>query len=115
MEKLSGKELLATFKKILKDSNSSESEFFHEDFDEATEDALISALGRFKVIKHGYTGKFSDDSKEEESVVLFEDHNIYIGVKAWYNSWTGTEMGKNGYREVEPVEVTSIEYLPVKS
>lgn len=113
MEKLSAKEVLTTFKKILSDTNTSNSEYFYGDTEESTNEAIDAQLGQIDVISEGRTGKYRGDDKEEELIIRFTSHDVYLRLVGWYNSWAGTEF-ENDWTVVEPVEVTRIEYRKVK-
>jgi hypothetical protein len=114
MEKLSGKELLEKFHNILDETDCEVSSFYYEDYTEETQLTLETALGEFTTVESGYTGKFDEDYKEELQVVHFIKHDVYIAMYADYNSWVGGKIRTSKYFEVEPVEVTKIEYRRVK-
>ena len=51
------------------------------------------------------------EGEEWYSVRYFKDHDIFIRIDGWYQSYEGTTF-ENDYYEVFPKQVTITEYLP---
>ena len=69
---------------------------------------LLSKLGNFE-LKEQFGGE--GDGDRYYSVYHFQDHDIYVKLSSFYSSYDGVDYDDISYYNVEPVEVTKIEYL----
>jgi hypothetical protein len=100
-----------TFKEILevlKENMKSVKEFAYEDYSDKT-----LGLGEIKEV-HSEGGE--DEGSHWESVKYFVDHDVYISVVGYYQSYDGTEFyeGWNSCSEVRPIEKIVTFYENIK-
>lgn len=116
------KELANEFKKLIEsigegDDDWSMSEFFTEEYDDFYDTPSNSEItkpirdiiGRFKLVDSSEW----HHREEVEYVYHLIDHNVYFEVSGYYDSYNGLDMNDMYFTQVEPIEVTRIEYKPV--
>lgn len=89
MEKLTGKQIIEKLKEII-----DVSEFAYNDYDV---DKL--GLGKIEEVEQ-YGGEGQGDTWY--SVKYFPDHDVYLKVNGWYQSYSGTDF--NGWEDVDVVK-----------
>lgn len=100
---------MKTFKEIveiLKENNISEESFCYQDYEKKE-----LGLGEIKRVDD-YGGE--DCGSEYYSVDHFVEHDVYIRVDAWYQSFHGADFYNSEFTQVFPTEVTRTEYLTEK-
>lgn len=99
MEKLTAQQIIATLKEKIRDV----SDFAYQDFDE-------EELGLGEIIEvDQYGGEGQGDTWY--SIKYFPDHDVYLRVDGWYQSYSGTDFNEwEDVTEVRPKQKTITVY-----
>jgi hypothetical protein len=68
---------------------------------------IEAVLGPFRnIVEKGGEGQ----GEEYWTITYFEDHDVYIRVDAFYQSYDGTDFSDSKFKQVRPVRVEVTEY-----
>lgn len=107
---MNGKQLIEKLSSLLEELDISKDEFYWINYSTSDQERLFQELGKFKcVFDERAIGDGDYDSWTK--VFFFEDHSVHIAQDASYDSWNGADASGSDFVEVEPQEVTRIEYV----
>lgn len=110
---MKGSKLVETLKEIINDDEGCYySDLGYEGLSTEIQEAIEKKLGPFKYVL--VCDRPFGEEDTQRTVVHFTDHDVYVAVDGYYDSWSGGNFDDAEPYQVCPVEKTYTDWVAVK-